>query len=225
LPASVLAPLLPPGLTLDTHGHLGFVAVALVQTRRLRPVFLPNLVGQDFFLAGYRIFVRYRTQDGRTLRGLRILRSDTNRRTMVYFGNRLTHYNYQLADADCRRDNGKLTIQIKTPDSEADLIVSADLASCPLRPPPGSPFTDLSQARRFAGPLPFTFDYEAETHSVIMIRGIRQHWKPRPVQVEVLRNTFFEAGVFQNVHPVLANAFYVENIPYRWQRGVVERLP
>ena len=61
----------------------------------LRPTFCPAAMGQDFFLTGYRIFARYRTAAGRTLRGLRILRSDTNRELMatIRWGNRLTHYN------------------------------------------------------------------------------------------------------------------------------------
>ena len=37
----VLAPLLPPGLTLDTHAGYAFLAIALVDTRGLRPVWVP----------------------------------------------------------------------------------------------------------------------------------------------------------------------------------------
>src|SRR5690348_5575721 len=73
-PAEVLAPLLPPGLELDTYEGLGLLAIAMVQTRRLRPVFLPAWFGQDFFLTGYRVFVKHRDARGRTRRGLRILR-------------------------------------------------------------------------------------------------------------------------------------------------------
>src|SRR5262245_1457495 len=77
LPRETLTPLLPPGLELDLFEDYGFVAIAMVQTRRLRPAFLPEVFGQDFFLTGYRIFARYTTPEGRCLRGLRILRSDT----------------------------------------------------------------------------------------------------------------------------------------------------
>src|ERR671922_291379 len=80
-PRQVLEPLLPPGLVLDRHHEFGFTAIALVQTERLRPAFLPASLGLDFFLIGYRIFVR--VVDAPSLRGLYILRSDTDRRTMV----------------------------------------------------------------------------------------------------------------------------------------------
>jgi hypothetical protein len=224
LPAGVLAPMLPPGLELDVHGDFGFVAIAMVQTESLHPSFLPAALGQDFFLSGYRIFARHRTPTGRMLRGLRILRSDTDRRLMMLLGNRLTHYNYRLAEVELSEENARLEIRIKTPRAEADLHVIADLESAPALPPAGSPFPDFRVARRFAGPLPFTFDYEPETGSLVLIEGVRRDWKPRPVEVEVLRNTFFQNATFRGTTAVLANAFYVENIPYRWKRGVVEHI-
>src|SRR4029453_4113538 len=49
VPAHILRPLLPPGLELETVGEDGFVAVALVQTERLRPDGLPSAVGGNFF--------------------------------------------------------------------------------------------------------------------------------------------------------------------------------
>src|SRR5207237_37574 len=52
------APLLPPGLSLDTYGGHALAAVAIVQTRSLRPRGLPAALGLDFVLCGYRIFVR-----------------------------------------------------------------------------------------------------------------------------------------------------------------------
>lgn len=224
LPQEVLKPLLPPGLILDTYGNFGFVAIAMVQTKGLRPAFCPSFVGENFFLTGYRIFARYRTKAGRTLRGLRILRSDTDRRCMVFFGNLLTHYKYQLADVACENTDGKLDVAIRTRDAEADLHVIADLKAEPAALPVGSPFRDLREARMFAGPLPFTFDYERETQSIVMIEGVRTNWKPQPVRVEVLENTFFDQAPFRGTTPILANAFHVANVPYAWKRGVRETL-
>jgi hypothetical protein len=64
VPAPVLRPLLPAGLTLDTYGNFGFLAIALVETRDLRPSFIPAPLGMSFFLSGYRIFTRYQTTAG-----------------------------------------------------------------------------------------------------------------------------------------------------------------
>jgi hypothetical protein len=224
-PRDLLEPLLCPGLTLDTYGDLGFLAVAMVQTRALRPAFLPPLFGLDFFLAGYRIFVRFRTAAGRTLRGLRILRSDTDRPLMAAAGNLLTHYGYRKSEVRWVEQEGKLEIAIRTPRAEADLRVIADLTSKPAALPDGSPFAGLEQARKYAGPLPFTFDYEPETHSILMVQGVRKQWDPQPIRVEVLENRFVRQPPFAAAEPILANAFHLADVPYLWRRGVREALP
>jgi hypothetical protein len=103
--------------------------------------------------------------------------------------------------------------------------VLADLAGKPAPLPAGSPFASLGEARRFAGPLPYTFDYEPETHSIVRIEGVRQKWNPEPVAVEVRRCSFLERPPFAGERAVLANAFHLQDVPYRWERGVREPLP
>ena len=49
--------------------------------------------------------------------------------------------------------------------------------------PTASPFADWKEARRFAGPLPFTFTYNKKTKEVLIIEGVRENWTPRPVEV------------------------------------------
>jgi len=220
-PPEVLAPLLPEGLALDTWRGSGFLAIALVQTERMRPSFLPAAMGRAFFLSGYRIFTRL--AGGASLRGLRILRSDTDRRLMVSAGNLLTHYNYSLCKAELEARGGEFRWTVKTPHGDADLDVIArgmdPPAALPAALPAGSPFQSMAEARRFAGPLPYTFDSEEETGSIVAIRAVRREWNPRPVEVEVRRCAFLEQEPFQSARPVLANAFYVHDVDYKWLRG------
>ncbi|MBS1805676.1 MAG: DUF2071 domain-containing protein [Acidobacteria bacterium] len=219
MPEEVLTPLLPPGLVLDTYGGWGFLAIAMVEAHELRPAFLSARFGLNFFLAGYRIFTRYRTRGGRTLRGLRILRSDTDRQSMQIFGNLLTHYGYELSQCQLRRADGKYSVEICSPHGDADLQVEADLVTKPEAPPPGSPFPDLRDARRFAGPLPFTFDYEPQTHSIIRVEGVRREWNPRPVSVKVHRNTFLERERFDPPVQRLPTPSFSRMSPIHGNRG------
>jgi hypothetical protein len=216
-PTELLEPLLPPGLVLDTHNDHGFTAIALVQTERLRPAFLPASLGLEFFLIGYRIFVR--PADAASLRGLYILRSDSDRRLMVLLGNLLTHYSYRLADISTTEQGGRLMITVRTLNGEADLDLVAELTNAPPSPPPGSPFADLAAARRYAGPLPYTFDYEQQTGSIVAVKATRKAWDPRPVAVEVHEASFFQSTPFSGTDPVLANAFHTAHVDYRWERG------
>ena len=186
---------------------------------------MPPGIGQNFILTGYSIFASYRTRENRVLRGLRILRSDTNRRLMAFAGNFLTHYNYHLARMQWRQTPDRFDINVSTPHAEADLDFTAFLKKEPAPLPAGSPFPDHRHARLFAGPLPFTFDYERETHSIILIEGEREEWHPKAIAVEVRHATFFNQNAFKKARPILANAFIVSGIPYRWKRGVREPLP
>jgi hypothetical protein len=226
LPVDALEPLLPPGLALDTWRGHGFLAIALVDTAGLRPVGAPRFLGQDFFLVGYRVFARARNAaDGSAsaLRGLRILRSDANRVRMVVGGNLLTRYAYRLARVDVSADGGRLEIRVRTRGGTADLHVVAHTDSTCTAPLDASPLRTAAEARRFAGPLPYTFDYEPETGSIIAIRAIRDRWDPRPIRVQVHEAAFLEQRRFAGVQPVLASAFYVHDVRYRWQRGRVLR--
>jgi len=224
-PQELLQPLLPPGLSLETYQGSGFLAIALVQTRHLRPSGMPIAFGKSFFLTGYRLFVRHQTANGKRLRGLYILRSDTNRSFMVLFGNLLTHYGYHKARVKISHAHSQLTLSVQTLDAQADLQIIADLAHDPASPPAGSPFLDWREARKFSGPLPFTFSYEPQTHALVWVEGVRQHWQPKPLQVDVLQATFLDQPPFNVIRkPQLANAFSLENIPYHWKRGVYEKL-
>jgi hypothetical protein len=221
-PHRILQPLLPPGLVLDTYGDHAFLAIAMVQAENLRPSFLPAAFGREFFLSGYRIFTRLGTPAS-SQRGLRILRSDTDHPWMVRAGNLLTHYNYRLCQAELRENLHEIQWRIRTPHAQADLDIRARIGSGPAPLPDRSPFANEKDARRFAGPLPFTFDYEPETHSIIRIRGVREHWNPQSVEVEVRKNTFLQREPFYRATPILANAFHLCDVPYRWMRGV--RIP
>lgn len=228
LPAHVLRPLLPPGLELETIGDDGFVAVALVQTRDLRPAGWPRMFGQDFFLAGYRVFTRVKRRRSAALRGLRILRSDTNQRRMAAGGNLLTHYNYHYCHARMAADGDELRVIVTTPDGAGDLDIGVGSRDAWVRAsspdavlPASSPFSTVREARRFAGPLPFTFDYEAVTDSIVAIAARRTNWKPVPIDVDVHRIAFFDQPAFAGCTPRLAAAFRADNVDYRWNRGVL----
>lgn len=86
-PKEELQHLIPECLTLDTlNDKWAFIAVALVQTKDLRPKGFPNFAGHDFLLIGYRIFVKYTNNAGKKFRGLYILKSETDKKIMEIFG-------------------------------------------------------------------------------------------------------------------------------------------
>jgi hypothetical protein len=158
------------------------------------------------------------------LRGLRILRSDTDRATMARMGNVFTHYHYRHAKVDITDDSQRLEVRIRTPQREADLHVIADLTSRPATLPPGSPFRSMEDARSFAGPLPYTFSYDQHARKMVVIKGLRQAWSPEPIRVDVKEATYLEQPPFAGADVRLANAFYLTNVPYSWKPGTLEEI-
>lgn len=213
-----LKPMIPECLALDTFDNRwGFLALAVVQTRNLRPRGLPAFMGSDFVLTGYRIFVQYRTSYGKRLRGLYILRSETDKRKMALLGNIFTHYNYRTTDIQVQRAGDVMTIR----SSKSALLVIAQEAS-EVQLPAHSPFQSWKEARRFAGPLPYTFTYNTSKREVLIIEGVRDHWMPKPVTVVEGHVGFIDSLCLQGA--TLANAFVIHDIPYWWKKGRIDKF-
>jgi hypothetical protein len=153
---------------------------------------------------------------------LKILRSETDKRRMVCAGNFLTSYRYRLIRLQLEELGTELRVRTSLPDGTLTLNFDLDLGAAPAEPPPGSPFTDWHTARRFAGPMPFTFSPEADG-SFVVIEGSRTSWTPRPVVVRDWSVARFDEAPLRGTTPILANAFMVEGVDYRWERGRLVR--
>jgi len=218
VPKKDVQSLIPPCLELDTFkDQWAFIAVAMVQTKNLRPKGFPSIFGNDFFLIGYRVFVKYINNAGKRLRGLYILKSETNRRKMEFFGNIFTHYKYTTTDIQQIKQNS--TLQIRSFKSHFTVAINTTETEI-IKLPDGSPFQDWKEARRFAGPLPFTFNYSQETGKVVIIEGVRENWTPKPVQVIDYNFSFLNSMDLTDLK--LANAFVIEKVPYYWKKGRLE---
>lgn len=217
VPKEKVQHLIPECLQLDIfQDKWAFVAIAMVQTKDLRPKGFPKFMGNDFFLIGYRVFVRYTNKAGKSLRGLYILKSETDKKKMQFMGNIFTYYNYTTTDI--KQIEEKNTKEISSVNSKFKITIDKTEQKVSL--PQYSPFADWKEARRFAGPLPFTFTYNKDTQEVLIIEGVRQNWIPNPVKVIDYKFDFLSALKLGN--PILANAFIINKIPYYWKKGKIE---
>lgn len=218
LPVAALQPMIPDCLALDSWNEKwGFVAAAFVSTRRLRPAGFPVWMGRDFILSGYRIFVRYTDVRGRRLRGLYIIRSVTNRRFMSFSGNLFTHYQYKTADLKMNSSADRIWVSSE----KENIHIEADGRNEAILPD-NSVFDTWQQARRFAGPLPFTFSVDKKRKQVVIIEGVRESWTPQPVSILHHQIGWLQQESF--AEKKLASAFLVSSIPYRWKKGRTESL-
>jgi uncharacterized protein YqjF (DUF2071 family) len=219
IPKDEVQQLIPECLELDTfNNYWAFIAVAMVQTKALRPKGFPKLMGNDFFLIGYRVFVRFTNRAGKSLRGLYILKSETDKKKMEFLGNIFTHYNYTTTDIHLSNYNKEIRVSSKKSGFE---ITVEDSGDPNISLPAGSPFSEWKEARRFAGPLPFTFTYNQARKEVLIIEGVRKDWKPTPVKVIDYHFSFIDRFKSDGIR--LANAFIIRNIPYYWKKGKLEQ--
>jgi hypothetical protein len=217
VPKEELLSMIPGTLALDTFDDKwAFIAIAMVQTKGLRPKGFPRLMGHDFFLVGYRIFVRYTNKAGKNLRGLYIIKSDTNKKKMELLGNLFTHYNYGYTDIkQSSTDRSRI---ISSSGSGFQVEIAAQQGEISL--PTGSPFANWKEARRYAGPLPFTFTYNAKKKEMLIIEGVRQNWTPEPLKVISAGFSFVDQLQLKGIQ--LANAFMIQQVPYYWKKGRIE---
>jgi hypothetical protein len=217
-PKEQLQHLVPECLTLDTYqDKWAFIAIAIVKTTGLRPRGFPQLLGNDFTLAGYRVFVRYTNNAGKRLRGLYILKSETDKKGMEFLGNLFTHYNYTTTDIKQEKNGTFMQISF----NKSKLVINIDVKNDDVNLPANSPFADWKEARKFAGPLPFTFTYDKQKQKVLIIEGVRESWIPKPIEVISQQVSFFDEMNLPGA--ILANAFIINNIPYYWKKGTTEQ--
>jgi uncharacterized protein YqjF (DUF2071 family) len=218
VPKDLLTGMIPSCLSLDTfEDKWAFVAVALVETKDLRPKGFPKWLGNDFYLIGYRIFVTYIDNRGKRLRGLYILKSATDNKKMELLGGVFTHYNYSTIDINQTYANEICTIN----SIKGDFQISFDESYPEPALPKGSPFKTWQEARRYAGPLPFTFSCDSIKGTVVIIEGVRSHWLPKPVEILSHNIGFIDQLKIGEI--VLANAFTINDIPYFWKKGKIEK--
>ena len=218
IPKEQIQHLIPECLELDIfNDKWAFIAVAMVRTKDLRPKGFPKILGNDFFLIGYRFFVRFTNQAGKRLRGLYILKSETDKKKMQFFGNLFTHYNYTTTDIQYSKRNS--AIEICSTQSGFKILIEDSQENASL--PHESPFSNWKEARRFAGPLPFTFTYSPVHKKVLIIEGVRENWAPRPLKVLDYRFSFLDNLELKEIK--LANAFIIESVPYYWEKGKTEK--
>jgi hypothetical protein len=219
VPKHELESMIPNCLELDMfNDEYGFVAAAMVQTTGLRPKGFPAMLGRDFFLIGYRIFVRYRNQRNKRLRGLYILKSETDKKSMELLGNIFTKYSYSTTDIQTSSTSNEQTIYSE----QSGFKVVIDRSDREPILPMGSPFSSFEEARRFSGPLPFTFTFNESKSEMLIVEGVRSNWKPKPLNLLSSKFSFIESLNLKGL--TLANVFEVTNVPYYWKRGVIESV-
>ncbi len=206
--------LLPYPLQHDSHKGKAIMAAAFVKTRKFRPAFLPGFVGTSFSMVGYRHMASFTKEDGKSIRGLKIIESASSNALMAKSGNRITQYKFTYNPLEIKKEADRIILQ------GDGINIKARAAIENAKLPPGSIFENWQYARKFAGPLLYTFELEAQKNKVVVTEGSRHGWTPKPLEIDKASLDFFEKSPYAEMNPILSAAYIVENIPYRWEKAV-----
>ena len=203
------------------HGR-GYVSIVIAEMLRMRPEFLPSVLGVTYTQVVYRAVVRCGRESGVTF-----LRSDANNELMVRLGNALTFFRFHSAFIGWRCAGNILEFSLEPKDgSKARILARFDLqAADSARMPPTSRFENLESASAFLTELYTAFGAKRDDGRVEVVRLARGPWRSK---VTLDRAGVYEAMqsglLFNRSEAELDSAFFVANVPYRWNPLVMERL-
>jgi len=208
-----LARVLPPPLEPDVYGGEAFLSVVIADMERMRPAFLPALLGVTYQQVVYRAVVRCGDE-----RGVHFLRSDADNRLMVELGNLLSFFRFhqaRIVRTSGRRDHH--FDLVAGPHDHADIHASFDLSSASQTVPADSAFASVDEAQRFLVELYTAFRPEPDGETVKTVQIKRSDWRVRMVDTPRARFDYMNGSAFFPPDSTrLDSTIYVEDIDYYW---------
>ena len=189
------------------------------QASRFGPPACRAALGQDFFLAGYRVFTTV-PPAGRPARcagcefcaATRTARDGRRRQS----AHALQLPSVPTTDRDEADDRSHASA--RTADGAGDLEVTADLSR--RRFLPDRRFRRCARRGDSPARCRSRSTTSARHTAIIAIGARRTNWRPRPGHGRRDHIAFFDDPRFEGCTPILAAAFHVSGVDYRWERAV-----
>ena len=209
---------LPTHLEPDIHDGRAYLSIVIAYMERMRPAFLPKMMGTTYTQVVYRAVVRCGSE-----RGVTFLRSDADNRLMVAAGNAFTFFRFHLAKASWTITDSKIAFELQ-PSSPAPAAISAEysMGSGEATLPSTSRFANLSEAQAFLTELYAAFG-GSRANGVEVVRIKRSPWTSAAVVDNVANYEAMSSGeLFAQDEAEIDSVFYVENLEYYWRRLSLE---
>ena len=213
----VLASKLPEHIRPDVHDGWSYLSIVIAEMERMRPAFMPRVLGITYSQVVYRAVVVC----GRE-RGVYFLRSDADSALMVVAGNALTFFRFHRADVTWSFAAGitRFSLRPKAGDA-AGIDAEYDLAHAENQMPATSRFATLDRAQSFLTELYVAFGAKRRDGRVVAVRIQRNDWRSLVVRDRVGSYEAMKSGaLFGPDQAELDSIFYVERLNYHWHRGI-----
>jgi uncharacterized protein YqjF (DUF2071 family) len=213
--ADVMQRLLPAPLVPDVYEGEAFLSIVIADMDRMRPAFLPGILGVTYNQVVYRVVVQCQ---GR--RGVHFIRSDADNGFMCLMGNLLTFFNFHRAHMTWKPEGHYLHFDLFTrADHRADIHATFDLGHASQMMPDSSIFDNLEEAKHFLVELYDAFAPDPSTHRVSRVHIDREDWDISVINDVRMHYQFMQSGpTFSTAQARLDSVFYVKNLPYFWHK-------
>ena len=209
----VLSRVLPPPFRPQcVNGH-GIAGICLIRLKKIRPWFLPKIVGISSENAAHRIAVEWE-QDGERHDGVFVPRRDTSSRLNTLAGGRLFPGVHHHARFQVDEQNGSFSVRMNSDDGEVHVAVEGRLASSL---PETSIFRSTEEVSQFfsRGSLGYSTAARPAEFDGLELRTF--DWHVDPLSIEKVGSSYFEnEDVFPKGSVEFDCALLMRGIRHEW---------
>jgi uncharacterized protein YqjF (DUF2071 family) len=220
VPPPLLAAQLPPFIHPYIHNDLSYISIVVGNMRGLRPGFLPEFLGTNYYQIVYRAVVCLRDLEGHERRGVFFLRSDCNDPIMSYCGNRLTEFRFhyfQTGAIALFQRNQDLLVSVETADKQGDLVASL-LNTGPadqLQPAPG--FSTVREEKNILVHLFHAYAYDRTNAFIYDLEIERGEWDLQRLEMRDAFSAFFQEHPFSSGTARSLSHLSIQECTYIWK--------
>lgn len=209
----VLQKLVPAPFRPQLVGGFGIGGICLIRLKRVRPRYLPALVGVSSENAAHRIAVEWE-QNGQWRSGVYIPRRDTSSRLNTLLGGRVFPGVHQHATFDSREHAGQYSVRMTSDDGRAHVLVEGH---CCETLQGDSVFSSLSEASRFfeCGSLGYSATSSPGEYDGLELRTLA--WTVEPLAVNRVESSFFgDSDLFPAGSAEFDCALLMRKVEHEW---------
>ena len=225
--AEVLKGLLTSAIEPVLFNGKGLISVAAASLYSMRPLGLPELVGQNFCHITYRAVVQFKNSAGEIRVGYKFLACVTNDTIMSKVGNNVTElkfHDFETGAIHFLRHDAKMVFGVESDDRKKHVVASWDCRLGKKEPPEYSIFSSREALDEQVLDFEDSFGHIPGNDFVYVLSIERDPWRYRFVEPEQMYFSYFQETPFTEKTAQLDSVLYCQNIRYFWRPLIKEKL-
>jgi uncharacterized protein YqjF (DUF2071 family) len=223
IPPEVLAPAVPPCGELVLHNGLAWVSACFVHIARMRPSFMPDLLGIGFNYLIHRTLARLPYPDGKMRNTVLVLEANINRQLLALIARKMTGVRFRVREITLTDLNDAWVIRMKERQKvlyEAEIYKDSIDTEFDGR----SQFMSAGAADRFLLGISFGAQWEPGAGRIKLLAETHDPWHTYVGQCKTNRHALLKSlGVQQ---PSADHVITMTDIPHYFAlRGIVVACP